>query len=137
MTRRFLLLISASALLRADSEKDARDLIAALADALSAGKTARFLDFFDPSMADFDKLRDNVGSLVSQADVSCNIEITRNDGDDTERTLTLDWILSIEPKQDSPGAKRWEKTANCRLKKAGKKWKIVAFEPVSLFAAPV
>ena len=137
MTRRWLLLISTASLLRADAEKEARDLIASLADELSAGDAKAFLGAFDRSMPDFDKLRFNVESLVSQGDVSCNIEITRNDGDDTERTLTLDWILSIDPKEDSPGSKRWEKIARCRLKKVGKKWKIVSFEPVDLFAAPV
>ena len=136
MTRRWLLLVSVAVFLRADSEKDARDLIASLAEALSAGNAEAFLDSFDRSMPDFDKLRYNVQSLVSQADVSCNIEITSNEGDDTERSLTLDWILSIDPKEASPGSKRWQKIAKCRLKKTGKKWKIVSFEPVDLFAAP-
>jgi hypothetical protein len=127
MTRRWLLLLPLAACLRADSEKDARDLMASLAGALSAGKVELFLDAFDPAMPDFDKLRFQRGGLTSQADVSCNIEIASNEGDDSERTLTLDWIL-IEP--SSPG----EKTVKCRLKKVGKKWKIVSFAPVDLFA---
>ena len=128
MTRRWLLLLPLAACLRADSEKDARDLVASLADALSAGKVELFLDSFDRGMPDFDKLRFNVAGLMGQSDVSCNVEI------DSERTLTLDWILTIEPKQDSPGATEREKTVKCRLKKVGKKWKIVSFAPVDLFA---
>ena len=134
MTRRWVLLLPLAACLRADSEKDARVLVASLADALSAGKAELFLDSFDRAMPDYDKLRFNVAGLVEQADVSCNVEITSNEGDDSERTLTLDWILTIEPKQDSPGATQREKTVKCRLKKVGKKWKIVSFEPVELFA---
>jgi murein L,D-transpeptidase YcbB/YkuD len=137
MIRRLLLLLLAAGFLRADSEKDAVDLIHSLADALSSGDTASFLDSFDHSMPDYDKLRNNVQGLVSQGDVSCNIEITSNDGDDSERTLTLDWILTLEPKEVSPGSKRWEKKAKCRIRKTGKKWKVVSFEPVDLFAAPV
>jgi len=134
MTRRLLVLLPLAACLRADSEKDARDLIASLADALSAGKAELFLDSFDRAMPDYDKLRFNVAGLVEQADVSCNVEITVNEGDDSERTLTLAWILTIEPKQDSPGATEREKTVKCRLKKVGRKWKIVSFEPIDLFA---
>ena len=134
MTRRLLMLLPLAACLRADSEKDARDLVASLADALSAGKVELFLDFFDRGMPDFDKLRFNVAGLTGQSDVSCNVEIASNEGDDSERTLTLDWILTIEPKQDSPGATQRQKTVMCRLKKMGKKWKIVSFAPVDLFA---
>jgi len=134
MTRRWLLLLALAGCLRADSEKDARDLVASVAGALSAGKVELFLDFFDQGMPDFDKLRFNVSGLAEQSDVSCNVEITSNEGDDSERTLTLDWILTIEPKQDSPGAAEREKTVKCRLKKVGKKWKIASFEPVDLFA---
>jgi len=101
---------------------------------LSAGKVELFLDSFDRAMPDFGKLRFHVAGLVEQADVSCNVEITSNEGDDSERALTLDWILTIEPKQDSPGATQREKTVKCRLKKVGKKWKIVSFEPIDLFA---
>jgi hypothetical protein len=133
-TRRWLLLLPLAACLRADSEKDARALVASLAGALSAGKVELFLDSFDRAMPDYDKLRFNVAGLVEQADVSCNVEITGNEGDNSERTLTLDWILTVEPKQDSPGATQREKTVKCRLKKVGKKWKIVSFEPIDLFA---
>jgi hypothetical protein len=68
--------------------------------------------------------------------VGCNIQITGNEGDDSERRLTLDWILTFERKQDSPGDTRREKIVKCRLKKEGKKWRIVAFEPLDLFTSP-
>jgi hypothetical protein len=136
MTRRLLLLLSMAACLRADSERDVRDLIASAASALSAGQVESFLDAFDKGMAGFDKLRYNVVGLTSQAEVGCNIEITSNDGDDAERTMTLDWILTIDHKDVSPGTIRRQKTVKCRLKKTGKKWHIVAFEPLDLFASP-
>jgi hypothetical protein len=136
MRRRFLLLVSLAALLPANSEKDAWNLIHSLADSLSAGNVTAFLDAFDRSMPDYDKLRTNVVGLFAQGEVGCNIEVTSNEGDDSERTLALDWILTLEPKEVSPGAKRWEKKAKCRMKKTGKKWKVVSFEPVDLFLAP-
>jgi hypothetical protein len=136
MTRRLLLLLPLAVCLHGDSENDARNLIASIAGALSAGKVALFLDAFDNSMPGYNRLRESVVGLTSQADVGCNIQITSNDGDDRERSLTLDWILTYERKQDSPGDTRREKIVKCRLKKEGKKWRIVAFEPLDLFASP-
>jgi len=136
MTRRLLLSLPLAACLRADSEKDARDLIASAAGALSAGKAELFLDAFDPAMPGYDKLRYNVVGLTSQADVSCNIEVVSNEGDDTARSLTQDWILTVEQKDNNGGSTRRQKTVKCELKKTGKKWRIVAFDPLDLFASP-
>ena len=136
MTRRFLLLLPLAAWLHADAEKDARDLIASVADALSAGKVELFLDAFDKSMPGRDKLREGVIGLTSQADIGCNIQITSNEGDDSERNLTIDWILTFDRTEDSPGENRRQKTVKCRLKKMGRKWRIVSFEPIDLFASP-
>jgi hypothetical protein len=136
MTRRLWLFLPLAACLRADSEKEARDLIASAAGALSAGKVELFLDAFDPAMPEFDKLRYNVVGLTSQGDVSCSIEIVSNEGDDSARTLTLDWILTIEQKDNSAGSTRRQKTVKCQLRKTGKNWRIVSFEPLDLFTSP-
>lgn len=125
-----------SACLAADAEREVRDVVAAAAGALSAGKVELFLDAFDKAMPEFDKLRYNAVGLTSGFDVSCNIEIARNEGDDAERTLTLDWILTIEHRDSSTGTMQRQKTVRCRLRKTGKKWRIVSFEPLDLFAPP-
>jgi hypothetical protein len=142
MTRRLLLLLSLAAALflsmpaglGANAEKDVADVIRAVAGALSAGKVELFLGYFDPSMPDFDKLRHNVVGLTSQAEIGCNIEILSNEGDDAGRTLTLDWILEADSRDDTPGTARRQKTVKCRLKKTGKQWRIVSFDPLDLFA---
>ena len=136
MTRRVLLLAPLAACLRADSEKEVEELIASAASALSAGKPELFLDAFDPAMPEFAKLRYNVVGLTSQADVSCNIEVVSNEGDDTARSLTLDWILTIERMDNGLPTTRRQKTVKCQLKKTGKKWRIVSFDPLDLFAPP-
>lgn len=136
MTRRLLFLLPLAACLRANSEKDVRDLIASAAGALSAGKADLFLDAFDPSMPGFDKLRYNVVGITSQADVSCSIEVLSNEGDDSARTATLDWILTLEHKDGNAGSTRRQKRVTCRFKKTGKKWRIVSFDPLDLFESP-
>ena len=133
--RRLLLLVPLAWCLRADSEREVEDLIASAASGLSAGKPEVFLEAFDPSMAEFAKLRYLVIGLASEADLSCSIEVLSNEGDDSARALTLDWILRIDQK-NGPGGTRREKTVKCQARKSGKKWRIVAFEPLELFALP-
>jgi hypothetical protein len=136
MTRRLLLFLPLAACLRADSQKEVDDLIASAVTGLSAGKPEVFLEAFDPGMPDFEKLRNAVVGLTSQADLSCSIEILSDEGDETARTLTLDWILRIDQK-DGAGSARRQKTVTCQVKKNGNKWRIVSFEPLDLFAPPV
>ena len=134
MTRRLFLPLPLAACLQADSAKDVENLIRSVAGALSADKVELFLSYFDPAMPGFDKLRYNVVGLTSQGDVSCSIEIQSNEGDDSERTLTLDWILEFEHKDNSPGVTHRQKSVKCQLRKTGKKWRIASFEPLDLFS---
>jgi hypothetical protein len=139
MTRRLLLALSlvclpAAGLPRADAEKDAADLIRSAVDGLSAGSVEKFLSYFDRAMPGYDKLRFNVTGLNAQADISCNIEVRGNTGDDDARELTLDWILTLERSDGTPGAIQRHQTVKVQMKKTGKTWKIVALDPVELFA---
>ena len=134
MTRRLLLLLPLAAGLRADAEKDVEALIASAASDLSAGRPEEFLKAFDPSMPDFEKLRNLVVGLTSQANLSCSIEVVRNEGDDDVRNLSLDWVLRIDLTAGNAGSTRREKTVKCQFKRSGKKWRIVSFDPVDLFA---
>ncbi|HUK16877.1 MAG TPA: hypothetical protein VLW65_10705 [Bryobacteraceae bacterium] len=136
MTRRLLLLVSLAFCLRADSEQEVVDLIASAATGLSADNPDVFLDAFDPAMPGYDKLRDSILALTSAAKLSCSIDVKSNEGDDAARSLELDWILRIDHKDGSTGSTRRQQTVKCRLKKSGKKWRIVALEPVDFFALP-
>ncbi len=135
ISRRLLLALTLIGCLRADAENEAADLIRSVADALSAGKLELFLSYFDRSMPDYDKLRFNVTGLNAQADIGCNIEIRGNTGGDDARALTLDWILTVERNDGTPGTIQRRQTVKCQLKKIGKSWRIVAFDPVDLFVA--
>ena len=134
MTRRLLLSLPLAACLRADSEKEVADLITAAVSGLSAGKPEVFLEAFDPAMPEFEKLRAAVVGLAAQAELSCSLEVVSNEGDDAARTLELDWILRIDRKDDAAGSTRRQRTVQCQLRKSGRKWRIVSFEPLELFA---
>jgi hypothetical protein len=136
MTRRLLCLLPLAGCLRADSPQEAVDLISSAATGLSAGKPEVFLEAFDPAMPGYEKLRDAVTALLGAADIECSIEVTGNQGDDASRVLELDWILRIDSRQPGAGSIRRQETVKCSLRKTGKKWRIVAFEPIELFAPP-
>jgi hypothetical protein len=133
MTRRLLLMLPLAAGLRADTEKEVRELIASAVSGLSAGDPGQFLAAFDAAMEGFSQLREDIKGLVSQADVSCSIEVTNSVGDDDAQTLTLDWIMRLDFKDQQPNYDRREKTVTCKLRRTGKTWRIVSFDPLSLF----
>ena len=136
MTRRLLFLLPLAVCLRADSQHEVADLIASAASGLSAGKPEVFLEAFDAAMPGYEKLRDAVTALVSGAEIECSIEVTSNQGDDAARTLELDWILRIDRREAGAGSVRRQETVKCSLRKTGKKWRIVAFEPLEFFGLP-
>jgi hypothetical protein len=129
------LLLAAAACLRADSAQEVVDLITEAATGLSAGRTGVFLDAFDPEMKDFAKFRESVIGLAGAGDVHCSITVLRNDGDDRERALELDWLFRIEGRDAVPTVVRRRDTVKCRLRKNGKKWRIEEIEPREFFKA--
>jgi hypothetical protein len=136
MTRRLLFLLPLAAWLRADSRHEVVDLITNAATGLSAGKPEVFLEAFDAAMPGYEKLRAAVTALVSGTEIECSIEVTSNQGDDDARTMELDWILRIDRREGGAGSTHRQEGVKCSLRKTGKKWRIVAFEPLELFAPP-
>ena len=136
MTRRLLFLLPLAACLRADSQHEVVDLITSASTGLSAGKPEVFLEAFDAAMPGYEKLSAAVTALVSGAEIECSIEVTSNQGDDASRALELDWILRIDSRERGAGSVRRQETVKCSLRKTGKKWRIVAFEPLDFFALP-
>ncbi len=120
----------------ADTPADVVDFFRMTAEALATAHSddnqfpsdARaFLDRFDPKMPGYGKLRDEVQALVAAVQVGSAIEIVSDEGDDQKRSLELDWVLEIEGQQPR------RKIVKCRIERQGKKWKIVALEPVDFF----
>ena len=145
MTRRALLFASLAAGLRADSADDVWDLIAGAARALTEatalpppnrGSAAAFLGSFDPKMPDYDTLRANVTALIAQADLQSTLEPVRNEGDDRARDIDVDWQLRITDLSTGITSTRRQGIVKCRVEKQGRKWRIVAIEPLSFFSPP-
>src|ERR1017187_4450302 len=125
MTRRVLLMIPLAACCRAaDAAQEVLDLIADLAASLSAGNVALFLKVFDPAMAGYAKLRENVTGLVAQGDVESLIEPLEDEGDDRRRVSLFQWTLRIQRGQGSASSVRRQEVVKCRVEKQGGKWRI-------------
>jgi hypothetical protein len=135
MTRRMVLLLPFAVCCRAaDPAREVLDLIADAAGSLSAGDAAAFLKAFDPAMAGYAKLKENVTGLIAQGDVQSLIDPLEDEGDDRRRVEQLHWTLRIQHGQESANFARREQVVKIRVEKQGGKWRIVELEPIGFFA---
>ena len=135
MTRRELLLLPLAVCCRAaDPAREVLDLIADAAASLSAGNAAGFLKAFDPAMAGYAKLRENVTGLIAQGDVQSLIDPLEDEGDDRRRVAQFQWTLRIQRGQQATSSARREQVLKCTVEKQGGKWRIVDLVPMEFFA---
>jgi hypothetical protein len=121
--------------LAADTHDDVIDLFTSMAAALSEINIPQFMDAFDKDMPDYGNLKTGVTAMVRQADVTSSIEPLSDEGDDTKRTVDLDWYLEIKSVlPDGPVVRRRE-VVHCELRREKKHWKIVALKPIEFFRA--
>ncbi len=123
-----------AAILGADAHNDVLELFGTTAAALADVNVPKFMDAFDKDMPDYGKLKDSVAALTNQAEVTSAIEPVKDEGDDTKRSVDLDWYMQVRSLvQDGPIVTRRE-VVHCELRKEGKRWKIVSIAPVEFFA---
>ena len=135
MTRRTLLAIPLAACCdAADAAQEVLDLLTDAAASLSAGNAALFLKVFDPAMAGYAKLRENVTGLIAQGDVQSLIEPMEDEGDDRRRLAQFQWTLVLQRGQEAAGSVRRQQVVKCKVEKQGGKWRIVGLEPIEFFA---
>jgi hypothetical protein len=135
MTRRLLLMLSLAACCRAaDPAREVLDLVADAAASLSAGNVSLFMKAFDPAMAGYATLRENVTGLIAQGEVQSLIEPLEDEGDDRRRVDQFQWTLRWKSGEDSASFARREQVVTCKVEKQGSKWRIVALEPIGFFA---
>lgn len=120
----------------ADPAQEVWDLLTQVASGLSERNPQAVLAAFDPAMAGYEQLRDRVSALLRNAEVQSAIELEADEGDGESRSVELDWLLNIRPEQSATASTRRQQRVKCRLRKTGKKWRIVAFEPLEFFAPP-
>jgi hypothetical protein len=111
--------------------KDVRTLIRETAEDLSNKDASAFLSHFDPKMKGYDTLHYEVEGLLAHDSVVSTIEIVTDIPTDKEdrpqRELKLDWVLSVDTERPI------REVVTIRIETQGKKWKIVALDPVEFF----
>lgn len=113
--------------------KDVENFIHDTAEDLSNTDTRAFLDHFDPKMPGYEALHYDIEGLVARPNVTSTIEIVTDKGDNRQHEMGLDWTLFVDT--DNPR----RLLVKVRIEKQGKKWKIVALDPLEFFkptAAP-
>jgi hypothetical protein len=107
------------------------EVFRAVTEALANQDTDAFLDKFDSKMPLYDKLRDEIRDLFGRAqEIGSTIDVITDEGSEQKRMLELDWLLKID------NAEPRRQIVKCQVEKQGKKWKIIALDPVEFFKAP-
>jgi predicted ATPase len=136
MTRRRVILALAAVPLSADDANEIWELLTQAAAALSAGNRDDFLQAFDRSMPGYQMLASNISGILAEYEVQSSVELLTEEDSGSARTIDLDWFLELVEQQDETNVTRRRDKVTCRLRKTGKKWKIVSLEPISFFAPP-
>ena len=138
IARRSLLLALVPALVRVRAEESDEiwNVLTRLASALSENDAGEFLRPFDRGMPGYPTLSKNVNGLVNQTDVQSSMEVVSDEGDAGSRKVEVDWILQVTRQQAAGGTVTRHERVRCGFKREGKRWKIVAFEPLSFLAPP-
>jgi hypothetical protein len=120
----------------ADPHSEVVDLFAGMASALGDENTAGFMKPVDKDMPGYNTLRNQIDALLLGATVSSDVEPIKDDGNDTRRTVQLDWFLQIRSRQaDGPLVQR-RQIITCELERQKKGWRIVSLKPIAFFAPP-
>src|SRR5260370_5091472 len=135
MFNRALILFVAT-LAFADTTQELIDVFGSMASALSEDNPAVFLRAIDPSTPGYAELARNVNALANQNELTCSIEIVKQEGDGRAQTVELDWLLEISAKNQSHLFVRREAPVKCKLKRRTNKWRVVSLDPTSFFAPP-
>jgi hypothetical protein len=99
-----------------------------VSEALANRDAEAFLDQFDRKMQQYEKLRDEIQELFGLTqEIGSTIDVINDEGDDSKRTLQLDWLLKIDVQEPK------RRIVKCQVEKQGKKRKITALEPVDFF----
>jgi hypothetical protein len=112
----------------------ARDLqlVSQYADA----RRPNLLNRFDRDMPSYAQLETNLEALTSIWLVEPALQLTSNEGDDTHRSLEIDWTMTLTDPLNAGKSLQKRETVKCSIEKRGKQWIVVSLTPLEFFAPP-
>jgi hypothetical protein len=129
-----LLSLISIVVIRAEPPNDVLAFLQNAADALTNEDARTFLGHVDRDMPGYAILQANIEGLMAAYDVESSIEVVNDQGDDRQRSLTLDWVLITEEKAATRGDRATRRRlVNCQIERRGKQWKIIALAPLDFF----
>ena len=132
---RLILILAAAIFAHADTHSDILDLFASMTSALADDNAAGFMAAVDKkNMADYDKLSGYVEGLITQAEISSHVEPVKDEGDESKRSVDVDWTLQLRSREMAGPALEREQTVHIELVKQKKHWRITSITPIDFFA---
>jgi hypothetical protein len=120
----------AAALLAADQTPFSA--LAKLAASLSENDPDGALEIFDAQMKDYGEIEQNIDSITSQADISCDIEILADTEAGGVHKLDVDWFLQLKSQTDDSLLERRRERVQIEMRQIKGRWKIVSMSPVTI-----
>src|SRR5689334_20151117 len=114
MRRLFLIAAVSAALVSGDTKQDVIDLFATMTAALSESNPQVFLRAIDPAMPGYARFAADVNALAMQNTISNSVVFVKQEGDDRNQIVELDWLLEITGKAESHVYVRRETMVKCR-----------------------
>jgi len=122
------MLLAAFGTALADDQRDALDIVAPLADALSNSDPDSFVRALPGDLPNKRELQDNVNALIAQAEVSSSVEAITA----TKTSAELDWYMEIRSRETRSVVERRRGVVVVQFQKG----KLQSIEPASFFAPP-
>jgi hypothetical protein len=116
--------------------REAWDTLFVFAAALQNEDAVPDMEQFARAMPGYADLKSALTALWTRYKIEPSLDLKSNEGDDTHRTLQIDWILTLGNQQDPVDSTRREATLVFKLEKEGKGWRIVSLDPATFFAPP-
>lgn len=117
----------------AEMPRDAFEAVNEMAASMSEADAGGFLSYIDKSCPCHDELRDRVFVVAEHYLVESAIRVVDSEEADGVVTAKLSWMVKIRrEKAENPISAR-EVEVTVKMVKRGKKWKVIAFDPVTLF----
>ncbi len=120
----------------ADASTDVYNLVATMASALAEDNAADFANSLSKEMPGREAILKDVRALLAQANVASTVVPGQDAGDDSKRTLVVEWTLSMKRRGEEVRAEQRRAEVTLTAVREGKKWKVTSIEPASFFAPP-
>ena len=118
--------------LNAAAEQTPLAAIADLATDLSESDPDGVLRYFDSQMKDYGTIEADIEALTAQADISCAIDIVKDDESNGVHKLDLDVFMELKSQGGNSQLERRRERVQVEMREIKGKWKITALSPLSI-----